>query len=243
MYYSLREIKQSLPAKKNSKSSLWVKIIIRKLSFIFTWLFINLKCSAWTASMISAIVALVGSLCLCFSDSLWRVIGVCLIEFWLILDCVDGNIARVRKTSSEYGEFIDALSGYYVTGFVFVGIGVAAFFTTSLNLFEPYYYVVLGGLSSVAGLLSRIIHQKYTYTVLVTKGKDCLPEKEIIKKNSIQYFRSRIDKEIGISGLFMPFLIVACVLGLYDFMTIFYALFHVVGLIAVTVVYSMKARK
>lgn len=243
MYYSLSTIVQSLPAKKNSKSSLWVKLIVRRLSFLFTWFFINLKCSAWTVSMISAIVALVGSFALCLEQSYFQIIGVVLIELWLILDCVDGNIARVKKTSSEYGEFVDALSGYYVTGFVFVGIGVAAYHTSHLKLLTPDNYITLGGISAIAGLLSRIVHQKYTYTILMIKGKDGIPEKEVENKKSLQYLRSRIDKEIGISGLFMPFLIIACVFKLYDIMTLFYISFQFIGLIAVTSVYSLKAKQ
>jgi len=193
--------------------------------------------------MISALVAIAGAFALCLEQAYLRIIGVALIELWLILDCVDGNIARVKKTSSEYGEFVDALSGYYVTGFVFVGIGMAAYHTSQLNLLTPGYYITLGGISAVAGLLSRIVHQKYTYTLLMVKGKEGIPEKEVENKKSLQYFRSRIDKEIGISGLFMPFLIIACVFKLYDVMTLFYVSFHFVGLIAVTSVYSLKAKQ
>lgn len=193
--------------------------------------------------MISAIVAFIGSIAMTLDNSEMRIVGVVLIELWLILDCVDGNIARVKKTSSEYGEFVDALSGYYVTGFVFVGLGVAAYYTTHLQILKPEIYVILGGLSAVSGLLSRIIHQKYTYTILMIKGKENLPEKEVENKKSIQYLRSRIDKELGISGLFMPFLIIAFIFDFYDIMTIFYAAFQFIGLIAVTTVYSLKAKQ
>lgn len=245
MYFSLKKIKDSLPAKKNSKSSLWVKTVVRKLSFLFTFAFINLGCSAWMASIISVLVACAGAVCLCINSPVARIVGVILIELWLVLDCVDGNIARVRRTSSEMGEFIDALSGYYVTGFVYFAIGISAFYTTSMTKFA-FLWVILGGMSSICGLLARIIHQKYTYTLLVLERRNCekveLPEDEVTNKKSIQYLRSRVDKEISISGLFMPFLLIALVFNLYDIMTIFYFLFQLVGLMAVTVYYSIKAK-
>lgn len=243
--YSFKQIVDSLPKKKNSKSSLWVKIVVRKLSFIFTYLFINLGCSAWMASIISIIVAVAGTVCLCIDSIVCRIIGVILVELWLVLDCVDGNIARVRKTSSEMGEFIDALSGYYVTGFVYLAIGVSAYYTTRFSNYA-LAFLILGGISTVAGLLARIIHQKYTYTLLILERdnnkKETLPEEEVINKKSLQYIRSRMDKEINISGLFMPFLIIALIFNLFDVMTVFYFLFQVAGLLAVTAYYSLKAR-
>ena len=108
--YSWGEIVRSLPKKKNSKSSLWVKWIIRKLSFPFTFLFINLGFSAWSASVLSIFVALAGCTALCVDSALWRAVGVVLVELWLVMDCVDGNIARVKKTSSPMGGCIDAHS-------------------------------------------------------------------------------------------------------------------------------------
>lgn len=246
-YYSLKEIIKSLPAKKNSKSSLWVKLIVRKLSFLFTYLFINIGCSAWGVSIISVLVATVGSFCFVVDNAIFRIVGVCLIELWLILDCVDGNIARVKKTNSEMGEFIDALSGYYVTGFVYFFVGIAAFYTTTMFREYAFWMIVLGGVSTTAGLLARIIHQKYTYSIIIinqtnpTRHSD-IPEKDVENKRSIQYLRSRLDKEIGISGLFMPFLIIALIFNLFDVFTIFYCAFQCCGLMAVTAYYAQKAR-
>ena len=246
-HYSLKEIISSLPKKKNSKSSLWVKLVVRKLSFLFTYLFINAGCSAWGASVISVLVALAGSFCFAVDHTVFRIIGVCFIELWLVLDCVDGNIARVKKTSSEMGEFIDALSGYYVSGFVYFFVGIAAYHTTHIFADHAFVLVVLGGVSTIAGLLARIIHQKYTYSIMVINQANPMhhnemPEESVQNKKSIQYIRSRMDKEIGISGLFMPLLIVSLIFDLFDLFTIFYCGFQCCGLIAVTVYYALKAK-
>ena len=363
--YSWGEIVRSLPKKKNSKSSLWVKWIIRKLSFPFTFLFINLGFSAWGASVLSIFVALAGCAALCVDSALWRVVGVVVVELWLVMDCVDGNIARVKKTSSPMGGCIDAFSGYFITAFVFFSVGVAACYSTRFAE-HTGLWVAMGGLSSAFGLLARLIHQKYTYCVLELKkiekngadGKNIekswenmevnsanrgntethrINEEvnreswemhrangeanresretyraneevnrengkmhrtneetnrgngetyraneevnreswemhrrnedanrgngEINKKNGAQtangkeneellekggrlsYLRSRLDKEIGISGLFMPFLIVACIFRLYDVMTIFYFIFQGAGALAAAGYYALKTRE
>ena len=335
--YSWGEIVRSLPKKKNSKSSLWVKWIIRKLSFPFTFLFINLGFSAWGASVLSIFVALAGCAVLCVDSALWRVVGVVLVEFWLVMDCVDGNIARVKKTSSPMGGCIDAFSGYFITAFVFFSVGVAACYSTRFAE-HAGLWVAMGGLSSAFGLLARLIHQKYTCCVLESKkiekngadgkniekswgnmevnsanrgngethetkeeanrankethrengeanrtnggenrengeasreswetyrrNEDANRESwEINRKNGAQtangkeneellekggrlsYLRSRLDKEIGISGLFMPFLIVACIFRLYDVMTIFYFIFQGAGALAAAGYYALKTRE
>lgn len=244
----MKTIIQSLPKKKNSKSSLWVKLIVRKMSFLFTFLFINLGFSAWAVSILSVVVALSGCVFLCLNSFVFRLVGVILIEFWLVLDCVDGNIARVKKTSSEMGEFIDALSGYFITAFVYFALGVAAYHTTFVPLFKEHsiYFVLFGSISTICGVLSRLIHQKYTYSLLVLRDKKAdkvnLPEDEVENKKSLQYLRSRIDKEISISGLFMPLLIVSLIFNVFDFLTLFYLVFQGLGLTAVTIYYSLKAR-
>lgn len=296
--YSWGEIVRSLPKKKNSKSSLWVKWIIRKLSFPFTFLFINLGFSAWGASVLSIFVALAGCAALCVDSALWRAVGVVLVELWLVMDCVDGNIARVKKASSPMGGCIDAFSGYFITAFVFFSVGVAACYSTRFTE-HAGLWVAMGGLSSAFGLLARLIHQKYTCCVLESQkrekngadgeniennggnievnrgngetygthgeanrtneganrengeaigtgvqtanGKE---NEELLEKGGrLSYLRSRLDKEIGISGLFMPFLIVACIFRLYDVMTVFYFIFQGAGALAAAVYYALKTRE
>jgi phosphatidylglycerophosphate synthase len=245
--YSYKSIVSSLPKKKNSKSSLWVKIVVRKLSFPFTFIFINLGFSAWAASITSIFVALLGCILLSVDSESTRIIGIVLIELWLVLDCVDGNIARVSKTSSVMGEFVDALSGYFISGYVYIAIGIAGYFTTGIILEEhKYILIIMGAIASISNISARLIHQKYIYSVMTMNEKaiasnDLLPEEEVESKKGLQYLRSRVDKELGLSGVFMPFLIMAQLLKCFDVMVIFYALFSLSAVIAVAIVYATKA--
>ena len=65
MRYSFNDIIESLPKKKNSKSSWWVKLWVRKTSFLFTYLFINLGWSSNAVSYLSVFVSLLA--CVLFS--------------------------------------------------------------------------------------------------------------------------------------------------------------------------------
>ena len=112
MKYTYQEIKASLTKKKNSRSSLWVQLWVRKASFPVTYIFINM---GWTANMVSILSWLIIAIAavLLSVDCFWcMLIGVVLTNFWLVLDCVDGNIARVKKKKNFMGDFFDAVAGY-----------------------------------------------------------------------------------------------------------------------------------
>ena len=242
MEYSYKKIVASLPKTKNSKSSLWVKLIVRRLSFPFTYLLINLKSSAWLISILSVFVALMGSFFVAINDAIFKILGVVLINLWLVLDCVDGNIARCKKTSSKYGEFVDALSGYYITAFVFLGIGIATFNYYTINSIYSIYPIIIGSITSITNITTRLIHQKFVYTKIISGNKND-NSKDFVKPNKgLHYLRSRVDKEIGLSGLFMPFLILTLIFDLWLAFLLFYFFFSLFGLILITVYYSLKAK-
>ena len=245
-FYSFKEIVESLPKKKNSRSSLWVKLVVRKISFVFTFLFVNIFISPWLASVISAIIAILGSVFLCINNDTFRILGVIFIQLWLVFDCVDGNIARVTKHFSKMGDFIDTLSGYVISAFAMVGIGVAAYNTTSISFLKDNYLLVLFGcLGCIANLLTRLIHQNYVATILKLESKGVVihnPDEDVERDHGLGYLRSRIDKEIGISGIFMPLLIIAAIFNFYDYFTIIYSIFFCLSCIAIILYYILKSK-
>ena len=171
-HFSMKEIIRSLPKEKNRKSSWWVKLFIRRISFLFTWFFINIGCSANLVSIISVFIVLLGVIFMAMSNIFFVSMGVILLEFWLVLDCVDGNIARVKKTNSYMGEFFDALSGYAMSCFSLFGIGIAAFHYSSI-LFgkENEICIILGGLGSLCIMYARLIYQRYSNYCTMTEKK------------------------------------------------------------------------
>lgn len=172
MKYTLKEIRQSLPKNKSKVSSFWVRLWVRNFSYIITWLCLRLNISANTVSVISAIDAFVGCALLCVNNYVCMLIGVILINFWIVLDCVDGNIARVLKKDSRSGEFFDAVSGYVVCAFAFFSVGVAAYHTSNWWGEYQYLFILMGALASITDLYARLIYQKYTFAMLTLAQKD-----------------------------------------------------------------------
>ena len=245
MKVSLQEIRNSLGEEKNKGDSLWVRCFIRKVAFYTAFCAINAGLSAWMVSVLSIFVSVGGSACLCVDNTIIQWIGVILIELWIVMDCTDGNIARTTKTTSPKGEFIDAESGYYVCAFVFFALGVAAFHTSSLLSDKwSYLWIIMGAIASISNLLARLIFQKYTATMLqageISPKKDKSYQEE--KRGLFQFLRRRVGKELGISGLLMPAIIIAQIFKLYAILCAFYFIYFVAALVFITVMYSKKAK-
>lgn len=248
MKYSMKDITSSLTKKKNSRSSLWVQLWVRKASFPVTYLFIN---SGWSANMVSVlswILIFVAAVFLSINNFWWMLAGVLLTNFWLVLDCVDGNIARVKKVKTFMGDFFDAVAGYGPFSFTTLALGIAAYNTSFLVTEESkIWLIVIGGFGAMCNLYMRLIHQKYLNCYFVAEEKlgesEQITLKDTEDKKSFSYIREQIDKNLGVAGLFMPWLFVALFTNTFDIMVLFYSLYYFASFIAICFLYCKKAER
>ena len=244
--YSYKEIKASLTKKKNSRSSLWVRLWVRRASFPLTYLFIN---TGWTANMVSVlswIVIACASVLLCINNFWCMLTGVILTNFWLVLDCVDGNIARVKKKKSFMGDFFDAIAGYGPFSFTTIGLGFAAYHTSFIfpDSFRVFF-LAIAGIAAVSNIYMRLVHQKYLNCFFVAKKElnelDEITLKDTENKKSFAYIREQIDKNFGVAGLFMPWLFVALFTNTFDIILIVYGSYYLFSFISICFLYCRRA--
>ena len=104
------------------------------------------------------------------------------LELVLILDCVDGQLARVKKCASDWGRLLDGIAGYIIYLAVLGGI--------MIGLGKCYVALILFGAVTI---LRGIAYDycKLTFITIIQKGYDG-SDKEILdtylkisKKNSI----------------------------------------------------------
>ena len=249
MKYSFKYIVDSLPKKKNGRSSLWVRLFIRKLSFPFTYLFIN---TGWTANMVSLlswVAIFAGATLLCINNFWCMLAGVILTNLWLVLDCVDGNIARCKKQRSFMGDFYDAIAGYGPFAFTTIGLGMAAYHTSFLVDYigseYRFVFILIAAVGAMVNLYTRIIHQKYLTCFFVAKKElgelEDITLKDTENKKSFAYIREWIDKNFGVAGLFMPWLFVALFTNTFDIMLIVYTAYYLLSFFAIIVLYCRRA--
>lgn len=244
--YTYQEIKQSLTKRKNRRSSLWVQFWVRKASFPATYLFIN---AGWTANMVSVlswIVIFMAAVLLSINNFNCMLWGVILTNFWLVLDCVDGNIARVKQVKTFMGDFFDAVAGYGPFSFTTIGLGMAAYHTTFLFPEKyKFFLILIGGIGATANIYMRLVHQKYQNCFFAAKKilneLDEITLADTEDKRSFAYIREQIDKNIGVAGLFMPWLFVALFTSTFDVMVICYTLYYVLSFLMICLLYCRRA--
>ncbi len=240
MKYTMKDITKSYTPEKRKKTSIWARVFSRPLSFLFTYVLINLGFTANMVSIISIFEAILACVFLALGGSFlpW---GIVLFLLWDVLDCTDGNIARVKGTSSLVGEYMDAISGYTAPAFIYLSVGVAAYRTTYLFPNYGYWFIVLGAVASISDILSRIIYQKYVvteYKLGVIQAKGNIDEE---RSSGLKHIADVIMKNLTYSCLFMPLLVIAYFTSLFDVLVAFYAVYSAAVLAATFLLFIRKA--
>jgi len=110
-------------ADNEKQISVWLFYIIRPFSFYITLVFTRIKVSANFASILGLFMGLIS--CFFFITGIYinQIIGALLFNFFLVLDCVDGNIARLGGSYPK-GALLDAFIGDIISILIFPSIGI-----------------------------------------------------------------------------------------------------------------------
>lgn len=232
--WTVRDLKSSLPEGKNRTDAYWTRWILRPLSYPVSLLFLQWGWSANAVSYLSALVATLGGVLLSLPYFRFQVVGSILLNFFAVLDCADGNIARVTGTTGPWGAWADALGGYVAYVAALLGSGMAAEITAAtqpLNLLcipEIVWprggWVFLGGLAASANLLMRLTYQQYRALQMRATSSPSVtfPEDDENHENSEFSagagsepatgegshneitLEKKISENLGVTGLLMP---------------------------------------
>jgi phosphatidylglycerophosphate synthase len=152
--------------------------------------------SAGAVSYFSALVSIAGGLLFSFPGiegpaAYWLPgAGVILFNIFSVLDCVDGNIARVTGTSGPWGGWADAVTGFITYTAVFLSTGVYIYFRTAW-----WPALLITGITSSMHLLTRVAYHIY---------KNFAGESA---QNSVT-FEHTLAENLGITGFLMPLLLI-----------------------------------
>lgn len=115
--YTLSEVRASYTPEKAREEwhGDWISALLyRPISFWITPPLLNLGVSASQVTGFALLLALLLPLLALLGNGVAHVWVAALATLFVILDCVDGNIARVRKSASKSGHYLD-----FVTDLVF----------------------------------------------------------------------------------------------------------------------------
>ncbi|MDR2210640.1 MAG: CDP-alcohol phosphatidyltransferase family protein [Spirochaetaceae bacterium] len=188
--YTMGDIIRSLPPEKIQQDGLWTRFVLRPLSFPLSAAALNLGINAGAVSYFSALVSLAGGALFSLPGYWLPGAGVLLLNFFSLLDCVDGNMARAAKTAGPWGGWADAVTGFIAYTSVFFASGLYIFTRT---LWWPV--LVITGLTSSVNLLTRVAYQ--IYKNIAGEGAH----------GSVSFERL-LAENTGITGFLMPLLLV-----------------------------------
>ncbi len=140
----------------------WVsRKINRKFSlYIFTPLLLKLfpRITPNMVSVVSAVTGLIASLFFFLHSA---VVGGILTQLASILDGSDGEVARLKKMESPFGNFLDALLDRYTDFFILSGI---SFFLLTNGVMKSLLGIIFLPLTLLVSLLAIVGHIMVSYT-------------------------------------------------------------------------------
>lgn len=243
MKYTAKYFKSGMPEWKRKKDPILSRIFYRRVAFGTAAIAANVGISANTVSYFSAMVGVVACLCFLPISHVAHIIGAVLINFWLILDCTDGNLARSVK-SQPFGEFADGISSYILVGLMCSMMGVAVYFEGGLFVAEGSPWIILiGALASSSDSLMRLIYQKYKNTESDMADRGIIQIENDVRTDHSQVgsFRVRVEAELGIGGVLPIAILFASIFRALDLIVLYCFLYYGVSCMVATLMYIRKA--
>ena len=125
------------------------RLYLRKISPYVTRLALRLGFSANSVTGLMIFVGLLGVWCFSLQGPL-AFLGILGVQLYLLLDCVDGEVARFNKTQSANGIYLDRWRHYVVEVSIFVALGIRAWNQEQLK------YVVLGLITALLASVAKV---------------------------------------------------------------------------------------
>lgn len=155
----------------------------RKISIYITWLALKTPINANGVTVVFLLVGLGGAFCFSIGIYKLNLLGAFLYIFALILDNVDGEVARARVTTSWKGGFLDWIATSIPDCFLFVGIALGSY-----RHFPFKIVLILGFVSSTFYWVTNSISTAYQRSVkdyVQKTGREAEEQDESMENNPV----------------------------------------------------------
>ena len=99
---------------------------LRKFSKLLTWLAVRVKATPNQVTLISFAIGLYSAFCFTKGSFSQTLLGALLLQISIIVDCVDGELARYTRKFSKLGAWLDAVTDRVKEYMVFLGLAIGA---------------------------------------------------------------------------------------------------------------------
>lgn len=136
---------RSLQSVEGSLDGVIDRHVNRRVSRPLSRLFMKLGCSPNVITVLSLVTGLTGAVCFAAGSYRAGIVGALLFQLAVILDCCDGEVARLTFAESPLGQALDLVSDNIVHVAVFVGIAWGAYQENVVS--SGYLPLLLGGIA------------------------------------------------------------------------------------------------
>jgi phosphatidylglycerophosphate synthase len=141
-----------------SSSDGWVdRYVNRQLSPWFSRRFLRVPLTPNQVTLIALAIGLLAAFCFARGGWLSGVVGALLLQWSAVIDCCDGEVARLTFLESTSGYYLDIVCDNIVHVAVFAGIAWSSF-----QVLGQTYVLLLGGLAALGTTMAFVV-------VLVTR--------------------------------------------------------------------------
>ena len=129
----------------------------RKLSIRITMHIYRTGILPWHITRITLGIGLIGAWFFLLGEWIWLIAGAILLQLSFLLDCVDGEIARINKTGSAFGAWLDARVDYFTVACIIGAAATGQFFLNDNTIFLTIGIIALINFSMVSSVISTRI--------------------------------------------------------------------------------------
>ncbi len=135
--------------------------ILRPIAFIFVKLFYPTSITPNQVSLMTTITGILSAYFFSRGDVVSFVIAGSLYFLAMVLDCVDGMIARLKNNGTAVGRIIDGVSDYIVGTSVYLGMGIG-FGKGLINVkFLPFSYWWFLAIAAISHIIHAMLVDYY----------------------------------------------------------------------------------
>ena len=149
---------RSLQTVKGTLDGFIDRYVNRRFSRLLSRLFMKLGFSPNAITILSMVIGLIGAVCFAMGSYQLGIVGALLFQLAVIIDCCDGEVARLTFAESRLGQELDLVSDNIVHMAVFAGIAWGTYQESPGP--SRYLPLLLGAIAVMAaGLSLWCVHQ------------------------------------------------------------------------------------
>lgn len=133
MVESIKELRKICYEGSKAKRPLYMEWVTMKFSIYVTKLLLYTPIKADQVTISMMLLTILGSIFMLFGTLKFLLIGILLIHFTVVLDNVNGEVARYRKEGSMIGTFLEQFYHEISAPLIFFSLGYGVFLQTGYN--------------------------------------------------------------------------------------------------------------